>query len=67
MDDQVLLEPAGADAGLELGVFGRRRRRLADVGRGENELVERDVADGGRGWSWRETPATGGRSLLSSF
>ena len=41
MNDEILLEPAGPDAGLELGVFGRRRRRLADVGRGQHELVER--------------------------
>ena len=51
-DDQVLLQPAGADAGLELGILGRRCRALADIGRGQDETVEGDVADdrvGGHG------------------
>ena len=45
MDDQVLLDAMGADAGFERHILGRRRRGLADIGRGKNELAEGDVAD----------------------
>ena len=45
-NDQVLLQPASADAGLELGIFGCRCRTLADIGRGQDEMVEGDAADG---------------------
>ena len=38
--------PVGADAGFERRIFGRRGRGLADIGRGQDELVEGDVADG---------------------
>ncbi|MGA8744747.1 MAG: hypothetical protein WB507_02660, partial [Solirubrobacterales bacterium] len=48
VNDEVLLQAARPDAGLELGVFSCRGRCLADIGRGRHELVERDVADGGR-------------------
>jgi hypothetical protein len=61
MNCEILLETPGPDAGLELGLFGRRRRRLAHIGRGQHELVERDVADfgcGGHGWG---LPVTSGR------
>ena len=57
MDDQVLHDALGADAGLERGIFGRRGRGLADIGRGQDELVEGDVADfgcGGHGWVLRD-------------
>ena len=53
VNDEILLETAGPNAGLELGLFGRRRRRLAHVGGGQHELVEGDGADGGcagHGW-----------------
>ena len=54
VNDEVLLEAPGADAGLQLGVFGRRGRRLADIRRGRDELVERDVPNGrwGGGHVW---------------
>ena len=45
MDDQVLFDAVGADAGFEGGILGRRRRCLADIGRGQNEQAEGDVAD----------------------
>ena len=45
MDDQVLQDAPGADAGFERHVFGRRGRGLADIGRGKDELAEGDVAD----------------------
>jgi hypothetical protein len=45
VDDQVLQDAVGADAGFEDSILGRRGRRLADVGRGQDELAERDVLD----------------------
>ena len=45
MNDQVLQDAFGADAGFELGILGRRGRRLADIGRGQDELTKADVAD----------------------
>jgi Aldo/keto reductase family len=64
---EVVLEPSGPDAGLQLSVFGGRGRRLADIGRGRHELVEGmwRTADGVVvmcGYS-----ATGRRSPLSSY
>ncbi len=52
MDDQVLFDAVSADAGFERHILGRRRWGLANIGRGKNELAERDVADfaaGGHG------------------
>ena len=37
MNDQVLQDAFGADAGFELGVLGRRGRRFADIGRRRHE------------------------------
>ena len=45
MDDQVLFDAMGADAGFERRILGRRGRGFADIARGENELAEGDVAD----------------------
>jgi hypothetical protein len=65
VNDKILLQAARADAGLELRVFGRRRRRLAHIGRGQDKLVEGDIADfgcGGHGWG-RLRRAGASRSL----
>ena len=40
MNDQVLQDALGADAGFERGILGRRGRGLADIGRGKDELAE---------------------------
>ena len=45
----------------QCGILGGRGRGLADIGRGKDELTERDVAHfaaGGHGWG---LPVTGGR------
>ena len=60
MDDQVLQDAVGADAGFERGILGRRGRGLADIGRGQNELAERDVADFAAGGHGGDS-LTGGR------
>ena len=44
MNDQVLQDTPGADAGFECRILGRRGRGLADIGRREDELAERDIA-----------------------
>ena len=44
-DNEVLLQPASADAGLEFGILGCRCQTLADIGRGQDETVEGDIAD----------------------
>ena len=61
MDDEVLQDAFGADAGFERGVLGRRGRSLADIGRGQDELAERRYCGLCCVRSWRETPATGRR------
>ena len=45
MDDQVLQDAFGADAGFELGVLGRRGRGLAGIGWGKSKLLDREIAD----------------------
>lgn len=65
VDNQVLQDALGADAGLERGILGGSGRCFADIGRGKDELTERDVAHfaaGGHGWG---LPATGGREPFS--
>ena len=64
-DDEVLLQPAGLDARRQLGVLGCRGRRLADVGRRQDEPVEGDLSDSSCRFHARVSTA-GGRSLLSS-
>jgi hypothetical protein len=49
MDDQVLQDALGADAGCELGVFGFGRRGLADIVRGNLQLLEREIPEIGFG------------------
>ena len=44
-DDEVLLQPAGLEARLELGVLRRRGRGLPCVGRRQDKPVEGDVSD----------------------
>ena len=44
-NDEVLLQPAGLDTRLQLGVFRRRGWRLAGVGRRQDEPVEGDRSD----------------------
>jgi hypothetical protein len=39
MDDQVLQDAVGPDAGFERGILARRGRRLADIGGGQDELA----------------------------
>jgi hypothetical protein len=59
MNDEVLENAVGADAGFEGGILGRRGRGLAHIGRGEGELAESDVLDvaagghGGDSWDGR--------------
>jgi hypothetical protein len=60
-DDQVLFQPAGLDARFQLGVFSRRRRRLASIGGGEHELAETDVLDFAAGGYGGGPSVTGGR------
>lgn len=45
VDDQVLENAVRADAGFEGGILGRRCRRLADVGGGQDKLAELEVLD----------------------
>ena len=60
MDDQVLQDTPGADAGFEGHILSRGGRSFADIGRGENELAESDVADFAASGHGR-IPATGRR------
>ncbi len=64
-DDEVLLQPAGLEARLELGVLPRRGRGLPCVGRRQDKPVEGDVSDSRCRFHGRVSMA-GGRSLLSS-
>jgi hypothetical protein len=53
MDDQILKDTFGADAGLERGILRGRGRSLADIGEGKDELTEGNIAHfaaGGHGW-----------------
>ena len=45
VDNQVLQDAFGADAGFELGVLGLRSRGLASIGWGKGKLLDREVAD----------------------
>ena len=43
MNDQVLQDAFGANAGFELGILRRRSRRLADIRGRRDELTKADV------------------------
>jgi hypothetical protein len=53
MNDQVLQNAFGADAGFQRRILGGRGRGLAHIGRGKHELAETDILDfaaDGHGW-----------------